>query len=372
MATVRVLISAVNTYAGTITIRRRTDGGVIRGGGSQETMDSINTSVFLQDWLRGGGGSRNGGTTTMVSRVVLPATANVSRTFAMDRLNELKSSQLALLNQTMEQQQRQQRNASPSLRRRRDQDEQHNRFQAEPRQAPPEVPQGGSTSGRSSSRSTRGGSTSGGSSRRDLNGLTEQEVQRMTRIDGWSERELRALARIRLQQQERRRIVLEQQQQQFQHQRSRRSPQSLVASSSSRRSRNTLPVEDDMLFYANPDASVDTLHDVFMLSGDDPSFSHANHHQHNNPFDDYSNDYNDYANDYANDHTRNEREQKTTKSKEKSSDKLKRLLRVKRERNSTEIKTCSICLDQITSNRDKRMLSCGKRGVLLFCSRISC
>jgi hypothetical protein len=372
MATVRVLISAVNTYAGTITIRRRTDGGVIRGGGSQETMDSINTSVFLQDWLRGGGSSRNGGTTTMVSRVVLPATANVSRTFAMDRLNELKSSQLALLNQTMEQQQRQQRNASPSLRRRRDQDEQHNRFQAEPRQAPPEVPQGGSTSGRSTSRSTRGGSTSGGSSRRDLNGLTEQEVQRMTRIDGWSERELRALARVRLQQQERRRIVLEQQQQQFQHQRSRRSPQSLVASSSSRRFRNTLPVEDDMLFYANPDASVDTLHDVFMLSGDDPSFSHANHHQHNNPFDDYSNDYNEYANDYANDHTRNEREQKTTKSKENSSDKLKRLLRVKRERNSTEIKTCSICLDQITSNRDKRMLSCGKKGVLLFCSRISC
>jgi hypothetical protein len=225
---------------------------------------------------------------------------------------------------------------------------QRNRFeekyrQPEPSEAPPGIPFA---------------AASKNNVENELEGLSEQEIRRMTRIDGWSERELRALARIRRQQQKRK-IAANRLRQQRCNDRSNYSQRS---NSQHRSSLNTIPREDDMLFYANPDSFVNSMNDVFLLSGDDPSFNFPNHHLTQNPFENDS----DYNNDSSftgrttviTDGGRVATPSKPSNTTESSSNKLKRLTRYVKERDSKEVKTCSICLDEITSKRDKRILKC--------------
>ena len=352
--TVHVLVSAVNQYAGTITVRRSLpQGRRDRSSGSKdsESVESIPIDVFLSVWLQMPTPSH----LIPMCRLVLPPTASLSRQFGIDRLNELRSSQVDALKQTMETQRQQQVEAFQDIAR--------SRLHSEPTTAPPPPPN-----------STQPAQMN------DLDCLTDEELRTMTTIDGWSDRELRALARIRRQQQHRR---------QERHRRMRqvrRSHHEDENEEDYEGKYDRVPREDDMLYYTSPDASVENMDDVFLYSGGTPRYTNRN------PFEDME-EWNapqlsssssspqlssssspspspSLPPPPAPPTTTASRRSNTTSRRttaaagkmdiveETSSAKLKRLQRFRRERDSKEIKTCSICLDNITSRKDTRMLIC--------------
>ena len=393
--TVRALITAVHHRSGTVTVRMQEDEDEDR-----RSLETIPFNEFISHWLRIPKPTQF----FDLHRLVLPPTASLSRQFSLERLDELKNSQVNALQQTMEQQNLRQVKAFENLRRQQQQEEQEEQQEQhsnsnlnsnqffEPTDAPPPLPYQNIVTGVVvSNRSVSGSHRDSGREGRErgshntineLDCLTDEEMNRMTRIDGWSERELRALGRIRRQQQQRRQEQNRRMRQVRAHHQHSEPPANYEgkynnnnnrSSRSNRLNSNTIPQENDMLFYASHDASVDTMNDVFVFSGGlDGGIPNGYHpHSNANPFDHVDTEDRDTSSSNTTNNildwgppetttrtTTNPTEGKTNVKKESASAKLKRLQRYRKERDSKEKKQCSICLDDIRSKNDTRMLSC--------------
>ena len=384
--TTRSLISAVNMYAGTVSIRIRDDGGVIRGGGTSESsVRSVPFNDFLSTWLQLPTPRRF----SSLVRRVLPSTGSRSHQFGLNRLSELQESQVDALRRTMEIQHDRQtamfanesyqrmaraqtmvdnleggmgsRKVGERVRERGKEREEYEEYE-EPVGSPPPLPTRGARSNVVAgvvveNRSARSGTIN------DLDCLTDDELKTMTSVSGWSDRELRALARIRRSQQQRRQH-LQARQSHESGQPWRRVPRRPLRFQQERNGAH-LPGEDDMLNYTTThDAAVETMDDVFMFGGGLPRQLDPNA----NPFDNETGD--ERRDEKKGSGTTTTTTTKTTKrrnelkvamtrrSGEDSSRYMKRMERIRNDRESGASRECSICLDTIDSRGDARMLTC--------------